>query len=299
MTQTTVFRREVLPPGLYFVSTPIGTARDITLRALDVLASADVIAAEDTRVTRHLMDLHGVPLEGRSLVPYHDHNGAAQRPRLLAALEAGKSVAYASDAGTPLVADPGYRLARDVAEAGYAVHCAPGPSAALAALTLAGLPSDRFLFAGFPPSGAGPRKSFLEGLARVDATLVLFESPNRVAASLADMAEVLGRTRPAALCRELTKRFEEVLRGTLSELSSATERKKPKGEIVLVIGPPVEEAETQETVDERLRAALAQARVKDAVTLVAQTTNIPKRDLYRRALELVAQDQKDRDDELS
>lgn len=299
MTQTGVFRREMLPPGLYFVSTPIGAARDITLRALDVLASADIIAAEDTRVTRHLMDLHGVPLAGRSLLPYHDHNGAAQRPRLLEALRAGKSVAYASDAGTPLVADPGYRLAHDVAEAGFAVHCAPGPSAALAALTLAGLPSDRFLFAGFPPNAKGARRAFLQNLAAVQATLVLFESPKRIAASLSDMAQVLGAERPAALCRELTKRFEEVRRGTLSELDAAVREKKPKGEIVLVIGPPVEQAESVETLDARLKAALKGTSVKDAVTLVAQTTNIPKRQVYQRALELAADADKGPTDELS
>lgn len=289
MTQATVFRRETLPPGLYFVSTPIGAARDITLRALDVLASADVIAAEDTRVTRHLMEIHGVPLAGRPLIAYHDRNGAAQRPRLLAALEEGKSVAYASDAGTPLVADPGYRLARDVAAAGHRVHCAPGPSSMLAALTLAGLPSDRFLFAGFMPNAGAARRRFLGELADVDATLILFESPNRISASLVDMAATLGATREAALCREITKKFEEVLRGTLGDLAETAGDRRLKGEIVLVVGPPTKEAGTASDLDALLRTALGSASVKDAVSLVAQTTEIPKRDVYRRALELAAE----------
>lgn len=289
MTQATVFRRETLPPGLYFVSTPIGAARDITLRALDVLASADVIAAEDTRVTRRLMELHGVPLEGRPLIAYHDRNGAAQRPRLLEALEQGKSVAYASDAGTPLVADPGYRLARDVAQAGHPVHTAPGPSSMLAALTLAGLPSDRFLFAGFVPNASGPRRRFLSDLATVEATLILFESPNRIAASLSDMVEVMGADREVALCREMTKKFEEVLRGSFEEVSALASARKLKGEIVLVIGPPPEKTENPEDLDGLLRSALKSGSVKDAVSIVVQTTNIPKRDVYRRALELAAE----------
>lgn len=290
MTQATVFRRETLPPGLYFVSTPIGAARDITLRALDVLASADVIAAEDTRVTRRLMELHGVPLAGRSLIAYHDRNGAAQRPRLLSALAEGQSVAYASDAGTPLVADPGYRLARDVAEAGHPVHTAPGPSSMLAALTLAGLPSDRFLFAGFLPNATGARRKFLSELAGIDATLILFESPNRIGASLTDMAEVLGAGREVALCREMTKKFEEVLRGTLANVAEMTQARKLKGEIVLVVGPPLEQVGSAQDLDELLRTALKSGSVKDAVALVAQTTNIPKRDVYRRALELASDD---------
>lgn len=288
MARGTVHRQEVLAPGLHFVSTPIGAVRDITLRALDVLASADMIAAEDTRVTRRLMDLHGVPLEGRPLLAYHDRNGASQRPRLMAALAEGRSVAYASDAGTPLVADPGYRLARDAAEAGHRVHCAPGPSAALAALTLAGLPSDRFLFAGFPPNASGARRRFLEGLAGVEATLILFESPNRIAQSLSDMANILGADREAALCREITKRFEEVLRGPLETLARDAAARSFKGEIVLVIGPPEERSDTADDIDAMLRTALKTSSVKDAVSFVAQTTNMAKRDVYRRALEIAA-----------
>jgi 16S rRNA (cytidine1402-2'-O)-methyltransferase len=289
-SRSSVFRRETLAPGLYFVSTPIGAARDITLRALDVLASADVIAAEDTRTTRRLMDLHGVPLDGRQLLAYHDHNGAAQRPRLMAALAEGRSVAYASDAGTPLVADPGYRLARDAAEAGYRVHCAPGPSAMLAALTLAGLPSDRFLFVGFAPNAGGARRSFLRDLAGIEATLILFESPRRLSASLKDMADILGENRQAALCRELTKRFEEVRRGTLGALAEALATDRVKGEIVLVIGPPEDTPENVSSLDDLLRTALKSQSVKDAVSMVAQTTNIPRKDVYRRALDLAALD---------
>lgn len=285
MTQNPVFRREKLPPGLYFVSTPIGSARDITLRALDVLASADMIASEDTRTTRRLMELHGVPVDGRPMWPYHDHNGAAQRPRLMAALEEGRSVAYASDAGTPLVADPGYRLAREAAEAGHRVHCAPGPSAALAALTLAGLPSDRFLFAGFVPTAKGARRRFLDGLKTVQATIILFESPKRIAASLADMATAFGAERQAALCRELTKKFEEVRRGSFSELLAGV-AEGVKGEIVLVVEGYAPGVETAQDLDAQILEALEHSSVKDAVNELAQHTTVPKRALYQRALEL-------------
>jgi len=181
------FEIKPLSAGLYFVATPIGTARDITLRALDILASADVIAAEDTRTTKRLMDIHGIALNGRPMIPYHDHNGAKARPGLLKLLTAGKSVAYASEAGSPLVADPGYALAKIASEEGHMVTCAPGPSAPLVALTLSGLPSDRFLFAGFAPNAKAARRKWLGGLADVQATLLIFESPKRVHQMLADM----------------------------------------------------------------------------------------------------------------
>ncbi len=222
-----------LPSGLYFVATPIGTARDITLRALDVLASADVIAAEDTRSLRKLMEIHGVPLNNRHIVAYHDHSGAGARAKLLAALDDGQSVAYASEAGMPLIADPGYDLSRAAAEAGHLVTVAPGPSAALAALTLAGLPTDAFFFAGFLPNASGARRKRLEELAAVPGTLIFYESPKRVAASLRDMAEVLG-DRPAALCRELTKKFEEIRRDSLATLATGLEDAPVKGEIVVL-----------------------------------------------------------------
>lgn len=274
-----------IEPALHLVSTPIGAARDVTLKALDVLAAADVLAAEDTRTLRRLMEIHGIALNGRPLLPYHDHNGPAQRPKLLAALAEGKSVAYASDAGTPLVADPGLQLARAVIEAGYEVRTAPGASALLAALAVAGLPTDRFLFAGFPPPKAGARRRFLEEIAAVPATLVFYESPRRLAAALADMAEILGGTRDAAMCRELTKRFEEVRRGTLTDLAQATED-PPRGEIVLVIGPPEATAADDETVEDLLRTALETMRTRDAADAVARQTGRPRKDVYKMALGL-------------
>ncbi|QBX99621.1 16S rRNA (cytidine(1402)-2'-O)-methyltransferase [Rhodophyticola sp. CCM32] len=275
-----------LSPGLYFVATPIGAARDITLRGLDILLSADVIAAEDTRTARKLMDLHGVPLGDRPLIAYHDHNGPAQRPRLLAALGDGKSVAYVSEAGTPLVADPGYQLGRAAIEDGVSVMAAPGPSAALAALTVSGLPSDRFLFAGFPPGPGAAQKRFLEGLKEIDATLVLYESPKRVHRLLDVLDHVLGADRQIALCRELTKRFEEVIRGTITSVQEAIADRVLKGEIVLVIGRGQPVQASAEEIETALRAALKTLRVRDAATEVAEALGLPRRVVYQAALKL-------------
>lgn len=276
-----------LSPGLWLVATPIGNAADITLRALDVLARADVLAAEDTRRTRQLMDIHGIALAGRPMVSYHDRNGAARRPQILDWLAEGRSVAYASDAGTPLIADPGYRLAEAVRDAGHGVHAAPGASAVLTALSLAGLPTDRFLFAGFLPPKSAARRTALAELAAVPATLVFYESPRRVAAVLADMAEVLG-DRPAALTRELTKKFEEVRRGTLSGLAGAlAEEDAPRGEVVLVVGPPGDAAPPSvDDLDALLIAALEGSGTKDAARAVADQTGLPRREVYARALVL-------------
>ncbi len=274
-----------LAPGLYLVATPIGTARDIGLRALDVLAAADVLAAEDTRHTRKLLEIHGIR-RGR-LLPYHDHNGAAQRPRLLAALAEGRSVALVSDAGTPLVADPGWRLAAEAIAAGHAVTAVPGASALLAALAVAGLPTDRFLFAGFLPPRQAARRRALGEIAAVPATLVFYESPRRLAASLADMAEVLGATRPAAVCRELTKRFEETRRGPLGALAAAyAAAPEAKGEIVVLTGGPVAAPATGETLDAALAVALAGQSVRDAAAAVATALGLPRREVYARALAL-------------
>jgi 16S rRNA (cytidine1402-2'-O)-methyltransferase len=198
-----------LAAGLHFVATPIGTARDITLRALDILASADVIAAEDTRSMRKLMDIHGIALNGRPLLAYHDHNGEKVRPKLMQYLEEGKSVAYGSEAGTPMIADPGYHLAKQVSDAGYLVTSAPGPVAFITGLTLSGLPSDRILFEGFLPNTKSQRCSKLSELSEIPATLAFYESPKRIAATLKDAASTLGGERRAALARELTKKFEE------------------------------------------------------------------------------------------
>ena len=274
-----------LSPGLYLVATPIGNAEDITLRALRILREADMLAAEDTRTLRRLMDIHGVPVAGRPMLAYHDHNGAEVRPRLMAMLAEGRSVAYASDAGTPLIADPGYRLAVEATTAGIPVTTAPGASAVLAALGIAGLPTDRFLFAGFLPPKRAARLSALVELAAVPATLVVFESPRRVGAALADMAEVLG-DRSAAVCRELTKKFEEARRGTLAALADTYSDDSPKGEVVVVIGPPSETGGDAGQLDELLARALADNSVRDAAALVAEALSLPRKQVYARALEL-------------
>ena len=273
-------------PGLHFVATPIGAARDITLRGLDLLATADVLAAEDTRTLRHLMEIHGVKLGDRPLIAYHDHNGAAQRPRLLALLAAGKSIAYASEAGTPLIADPGFQLSRATLEAGFRVFAAPGPSAVLAALTVSGLPTDRFLFAGFPPPATGARQSFLQELAETKATLVLYESPKRIHKTLGEMQRYFGEDRRAVVCRELTKRFEEVVRGTLAELLAAFADRPIKGEVVLVVDRAPDKPTDAAGMEDALKQALATHSLKDAVAMVAEATGTPRRTVYQVALKL-------------
>jgi len=275
-----------IPPGLHFIATPIGAARDITLRALDVLAGADVLVAEDTRTLRHLMEIHGVPLGGRQVIAYHDHSGEGALARLLALIGEGKSVAYASEAGTPLISDPGFELARAVAAAGLPMTAAPGPCAAICALTLSGLPSDRFLFAGFPPSARGARRSFLAELAGVQATLIFYESPKRLRQLLADMVETLGEGRQGAVCRELTKRFEEVSRGTVGQLASDFADRDVKGEIVVLVdrAPPPEAS--AESIEAALGAALTTMSVKDAATFVSQTLGVSRKMVYRIAIDL-------------
>lgn len=268
------------------MATPIGNSRDITLRALDVLGAADLIACEDTRVSAKLFTLYGI--SGTTLA-YHDHNAAQMRPRLLRALQEGKIVALVSDAGTPLIADPGWRLAREAVAAGHYVTALPGASAPTMALTLSGLPSDRFLFAGFLPERSAERKRALRELAGVPATLIFFDSPRRLADSLADALAVLG-DRPAAVARELTKLFEEVRRGSLSELAAhyAT-ADTPKGEIVLLIGPPPEDAAPQDqagAIDAALRQAMRGSSLKQAVADVAAELGLKRRDVYARALRL-------------
>jgi len=257
------------------------------LRAIDILRDADVLAAEDTRTLRRLMEIHGIPLAGRMVLPYHDHNGPAMRPKLMAALAEGKSVAYASDAGTPLVADPGFQLARTAIAEGHKVRAAPGASAVLAALTVAGLPTDRFLFAGFAPQKQAARRTFLSTFGQVPATLVFYESPKRLASMLGDMAAMLDPERPVAVCRELTKRFEQVRRGPLGQLAAEyAEETPPKGEIVIVIGPPDGERHDPDTIDDMLRKALETLRIRDAADAVATATGLPRREVYQRALEI-------------
>ena len=271
-----------LPAGLYLVATPIGNLRDITLRALEILAAADLVACEDTRVTRKLFDHYGL---SAPLMPYHDHNAETARPRILERIAAGGAVALVSDAGTPLISDPGYKLARAAALAGHAVTAAPGASAALMALTLSGLPTDRFLFEGFLPAKAQARRARIAELGRIPATLVLFESGPRLAAALADLADGLG-AREAVVARELTKLHEEVRRGTLVSLAGDyAAGAETRGEIAIVIAPPSPEAAPPD-IDSLLRAALARLTLKDAVAEVAAATGEARRAVYSRALEL-------------
>ncbi|UWS80438.1 16S rRNA (cytidine(1402)-2'-O)-methyltransferase [Phaeobacter sp. G2] len=274
-----------LLPGLYFVATPLGTARDITLRALDVLASADLIAAEDTRSLRRLMEIHGVPLGERHVIAYHDHSGVGARGKLLAALAAGKSVAYASEAGMPLIADPGYGLSKAAAEAGHLVTSAPGATAVTTALALAGLPTDAFFFAGFLPNASGARRKRLEEVAAIPGTLAFYESPKRIAASVADMAEVLGN-RPAALCRELTKKFEEVRRLPLADLAASLVDHPVKGEIVVLVDRASQVVVSDGDIESDLRAALVDNSVKDAAAIVSEAHEMPRRKVYQLALKL-------------
>ena len=278
---------KTVPPGLHFIATPIGAARDITLRALDILAGSDVLAAEDTRTLRHLMEIHGVALNGRPLWAYHDHNGEAVRPRILAALAEGKSVAYASEAGTPLVADPGYQLSKAAIAAGHVVLAAPGPSAVLAALTVSGLPSDKFMFVGFPPNTSAARLSFLSEMAQIPATLVFYESPKRLSKLLTDMVSSLGEERRAVVCRELTKKFEETTRGSLGELVAVFDGIAIKGEIVVLVDRDHKAKADPITVETALRSALAQMSVKDAAAMVAESLALPRRDVYQVALNIV------------
>jgi 16S rRNA (cytidine1402-2'-O)-methyltransferase len=276
-----------LVTGLYLVATPIGNLRDITLRALETLAAADVIACEDSRVTRKLTEHYGIATQ---LTPYHEHNAADARPKILARLASGQIVALISDAGTPLISDPGYKLVREASQAGHAVIAVPGASAVLTALTSAGLPTDRFFFEGFLPPKQVARQKRIAEIANVPATLVLFESGPRLGAALADLAAVLG-AREGAICRELTKLHEEIRRGDLEQLAQHyTADAETRGEIVIVIAPPGDDTEAAGDVDELLRQALARVSVKDAVGEVALATGRPRREVYQRALALAKED---------
>jgi 16S rRNA (cytidine1402-2'-O)-methyltransferase len=281
---------EALPPGLYPVSTPIGNLADIGLRALAALAGADAIACEDTRITRKLLDHYGI---ATPLIAYHEHNAESTRPKILARIAAGEAVALVSDAGTPLISDPGYKLVVAAREAGHTVQAIPGASALLAALASAGLPTDRFFFEGFLPAKQSQRRSRIAALAEIPATLVLYESGPRLADCLADLAEGLGE-RDAAICRELTKLHEEIRSGTLSALAShyASEDAERRGEIVIVIAPPAERDARPDAdeVDAMLRASLRRASVKDAVNEIVAATGLPKRHVYQRALALTKDD---------
>jgi 16S rRNA (cytidine1402-2'-O)-methyltransferase len=270
--------------GLYLVATPIGNLGDITLRALETLAGVDIIACEDTRITRRLTERYGITAP---LKPYHEHNAAEARPRILHHLAQGASIALVSDAGTPLISDPGFKLVREVCAAGHRVVALPGPSSVLAALSVAALPTNRFFFEGFLPAKQTARRARLTELSRLDATLVLFESGSRVQETLADLAAIMG-ARDAAICREMTKLHEEISRSTLAELAQSAATLETRGEFVLVIGPQAEGSQvmTAEEVDDLLRERLAQDSVKDAVAHAVEVSGRPRREIYARALEL-------------
>ena len=279
------FIKSGLKPGVWFVGVPIGTARDITLRALDVLASAQVLAAEDSRSLRKLMDIHGVPLEGRRIEVLHDHSGPETAARLVEKAR-DHSVAYASEAGMPGSADPGFELARAARAAGVPVTCAPGPSAVTTALAVSGLATDAFHFAGFLPNTRQARKKALTALRDVPATLVFYESPKRLRAMLEDASEVLGPDRQAAMCRELTKRFEETRTNTLETLAKDLEGQSVKGEVVVLIARGDRPGVREIDIDHALVSALGTMTTKDAASFVADTLDVPRRRVYQRALEL-------------
>jgi 16S rRNA (cytidine1402-2'-O)-methyltransferase len=280
---------EPLEPGLHIVATPIGNLRDISFRALATLAAADAVLAEDTRTSKTLLAHYGI---STPLLPYHEHNAAQMRPKILARLREGGKLALISDAGTPLVSDPGYKLVAEIVAEGLPVTGIPGPSAVLAALVLAGLPTDRFFFEGFLPPKSAARRTRLTELAAIPGTLVFFESPRRLAEMLADSAAVLGE-RPGAVARELTKFYENVQRGPLSALAAYyADEEEARGEIVVIIGPPgaSDLVSAGDAIGERLRTALAQVSLKEAVAQVAAETGQPRRKVYARALELTRED---------
>jgi 16S rRNA (cytidine1402-2'-O)-methyltransferase len=278
--------KQKLAAGITFVGVPIGTARDITLRALDVLASADMLVAEDTRSLLKLMDIHGISLDGRKISALHDHSTAGAVERLITAAQGGESIAYASEAGMPLIADPGFELSRAAVAAGVSVTCAPGPSAVLTALTLGGLPTDAFNFTGFLPSTKAARLTALEGLRDVRATLVFYESARRVGVMLKDVQTALGGERRVAVCRELTKKFEEIRRGTVAELAEYYAVNKTKGEIVVLVDRGDLERINSDDLEVALKAALEEMSMRDAVELVAKAHALPRRQVYQTALEL-------------
>lgn len=275
-----------LDPGLYFVATPIGAARDITLRAMDVLRDADVLVAEDTRSLRKLMDIHSIPLRGRKIISYNDHNGSSKRPLILSEIALGKSVSYSSEAGSPLVADPGYQLGREVTNSGYRVVTVPGACAVIAALTVSGLPTNQFFYAGFLPSSKSARQKFLKLVENIPGTLVFYESPKRLNKALIDMLFILGPERPVVIARELTKKFEETIRSTLGEINEKIEGRSIKGEIVILLG---KKPETVFNLDDLYKVLLVELRknsLKDSVLKVAMRTGVARSLVYKTALEI-------------
>ena len=276
-----------LDPGLYFVATPIGAARDITLRAMDVLRDADVLVAEDTRSLRKLMDIHSIPLRGRKIISYNDHNGSSKRPLILSEIALGKSVSYSSEAGSPLVADPGYQLGREVTNSGYRVVTVPGACAVIAALTVSGLPTNQFFYAGFLPNSKSARQKFLKLLENIPGTLVFYESPKRLNKALIDMLFILGPERPVVIARELTKKFEETIRSTLGEINEKIEGRSIKGEIVILLGKKPETVFNLEDLHKILLVELRKNSLKDSVLKIAMRTGVARSLVYKAALEII------------
>ena len=279
-----------LDSGLHILATPIGTANDITIRALNILRDADILVAEDTRVLRKLMEIHGINLNGRKILSYHDHNGEVQRPKLIALIKEGKVLAYASDAGTPLIADPGFSLTKLAIQNNIRVHAAPGASALLTALCLAGLPTDNFFFGGFLGSKSSQRIKNLQKIQNLDATLVYYESPKRTLSTLKDISKIFGNDRLISVCREMTKKFEEVIRGTVDQvIDEIKSRHSFKGEVVIVLGPPTKKEISDEEIYSALQIALQEYRIKDAATQISEQFGVPKKRSYEMALRIKAE----------
>ena len=269
-----------LQPALYLVSTPIGSARDITLRGLDIIRDADVLAAEDTRTARRLLSIHEIPLRSRQLISYHDRNGTEQIPKLIKILLDGGSVAYLPDAGTPLIADPGFKLVAAAVSAAVRVTSVPGPSAMLAALASSGLATDRFLFAGFPPNRSSARRRAFEELSSVPATLIFYESPRRLKNSLGDMASAFGPERQAAICRELTKKYEETRRGTLEFLCRWLESAEIRGEYVIIVSRGTNDREISAEIQLELKGLMERMSLRDAVAEISERFRLPRKEVY-------------------
>ena len=279
-----------LDSGLHILATPIGTANDITIRALNILRDADILVAEDTRVLRKLMEIHGINLNGRKILSYHDHNGEVQRPKLIALIKEGKVLAYASDAGTPLIADPGFSLTKLAIQNNIWVHAAPGASALLTALCLAGLPTDNFFFGGFLGSKSSQRIKNLQKIQNLDATIVYYESPKRTLSTLKDISKIFGNDRLISVCREMTKKFEEVIRGTVDQvIDEIKSRHSFKGEVVIVLGPPTKKEISDEEIYSALQIALQEYRIKDAATQISEQFGVPKKRSYEMALRIKAE----------
>lgn len=280
------FEVKSLDPGLYIVSIPIGRARDITLNGLDVLASADIIVAEDTRMIKKLLNIYSIPLSGLKLISYHDHNAKKQIPKILDFLELGSRVAFVSDAGTPLISDPGYLLVKEIAKKGFLVTSAPGPSAVLAALTVSGLPTDKFMFCGFLPNQKTARSKYIMSCNIPATTLIFFETSNRIIACLDDMISQFGTEREIVVCRELTKKFETIYRGSAIQVREQLNKDTIKGEIVLLISPGVAEKSNIDEIERSLIKLMDSHSLKESVQIVATNFNVSKKTIYQMALKL-------------